>query len=141
MPNVSIETANLLARVAFLVGAVTDALALVPMLSRRAGAKIFGGDPSRGGPEYRFAMGLGASLMAGWTLLLLWGAASPIERRFLLLLTLVPVVAGIVASTVLAARRGVVATSRVVPLWIHLGVLSALYLVAWALAGPYAAQA
>ena len=102
MPNVSIETANLLARVAFLVGAVTDALALVPMLSRRAGAKIFGGDPSRGGPEYRFAMGLGASLMAGWTLLLLWGAASPIERRFLFLLTLVPVVAGIVAAAYLA---------------------------------------
>jgi len=139
VPNVSIETATLLARVAFLVGAATDALALVPMLSRRLGAAIFGGDPSRGGPEYRFAMGLGAALMAGWTLLLLWGAASPIERRALLLLTVVPVVAGIVAATVVAARRGVVATARVVPLWIHLALVSALFLVAFVLSGPHAA--
>lgn len=138
MPSISIETATLLARVGFLVGAVTDGLAIVPMLSRRVGVALFGGDPSSDSPEYRYAMGIGASLMAGWTVLLLWAAASPLERLDLLWLTVVPVVAGIFLATLLAARRGVVRVSRVIPLWIHLGLLSGFYLVVYVLARPFA---
>jgi hypothetical protein len=78
VPSMSLETVTFLMRIAFLVGAVTDGLAIVPMLSRRIGATLFGGDPSRGGPECRYAMGLGASLMLGWTLLLSWAALEPV---------------------------------------------------------------
>ncbi len=138
MPAVSIETATLLARLAFLVGAVTDGLAIIPMLSRRVGVAVFGGDPSRDNSEYRYAMGIGASLMAGWTLLLLWGAASPIERRDILLLTVCPVVTGIALATAIAARRGVVSVSRVIPLWIHLGCVSLFYVVVYVLSIPFA---
>lgn len=48
----------------------------------------------------RLTMGIGASLMAGWTLLLAWTARKPIERRAIMLFTVVPVLAGlsIVAS-------------------------------------------
>jgi len=134
MPISSVETVTLLARVAFLVGAVTDGLAVLPMLSRRIGVALFGGDRSRMTGEYRYAMGIGASLMAGWTVLLFWAAASPVERRDLLLLTVVPVVAGIAVATVVAARRGVIRVSRVIPLWIHLGVLSVFYLSVYVLA-------
>ena len=133
MPTVSTETVTLLARIAFLVGAVTDGLAILPMLSRRVGVALFGGDSSRISGEYRFAMGIGASLMAGWTVLLLWGAASPIERRAILLLTVCPVITGIVLATVIAARRGVVLVSRMVPLWIHLSALSLFYVTVYAL--------
>ena len=108
MPKVSIEAITLLLQIAFWLGAVTDGLAVIPMLSRRIGTALFGGDPSRANFEYRFAMGIGAALMAGWTLLLLWGAASQLLRRDLLLLTVFPVITGIVLATVLAARRGLV---------------------------------
>jgi hypothetical protein len=138
MPTVSAESVALLARIEFLVGAVTDGLAILPMLSRRVGAALFGGDPSRISADYRFAMGIGASLMAGWTVLLLWGAASPIERRDILLLTVCPVVAGIVLATAIAARRGVVLVSRMVPLWIHLGALSLFYVMVYALSIRFA---
>ena len=138
MPTVSVETAALLVRIAFLVGAITDGIAVIPMLSRRVGVALFGGDGSQNDATYRYAMGIGASLMTGWTLLLLWGAASPIERRGILLLTVFPVIAGIVFATVIAARNRVVLFSRVVPLWIHLGFVSLFYIVAYVLSSPFA---
>ena len=138
MPRLSNETIITLLQVAFLVGAVTDGLAVIPMLSRRIGTALFGGDRSRDNIEYRFAMGIGAALMAGWTLLLLWGAASPIARRDILLLTVFPVIAGIVLTTVFAVRRGLISLSRTIPLWIHLGVVSMFYIVVYVLSIPVA---
>lgn len=138
MPIVSVETAALLVKIAFLVGAVTDGLAIIPMLSRRVGVALFGGNSSQDNAAYRYAMGIGASLMAGWTLLLLWGAASPIERRDILLLTVFPVIAGIVFATAIAARNRIVLLSRVVPLWIHLGFVSVFYIVTYVLSFPFA---
>lgn len=44
--------------------------------------------------QVRLIMGIGASLMMGWTALLVWAKAKPIERRGVLLLTAVPVVSG-----------------------------------------------
>jgi hypothetical protein len=99
----------------------------------RIGSALFGGDSSRLGAEYRYAMGIGASLMAGWTALLVWGAINPIERRDILILTLVPVVAGIIAATVIAIRNRLVLLSRVIPLWIHLGFMSILFVVSYVL--------
>ena len=137
MPKVSSETITLLLQIAFLVGAVTDGLAVIPMLSRRIGAALFKGDSSRNNLESRFAWGVGAALMAGWTLLLLWGAVSPIARRDILLLTVFPVISGIVLATVLAARRGLVSVARMVPLWMHLGVVSVFYITVYVLSIPF----
>ena len=137
MPTVSLETATLLVKVAFLVGAITDGIAIIPMLSRRAGVAIFGGDASKDSAAYRYAMGIGAALMAGWTVLLLWGAANPVERRDILLLTVFPVITGIVLATVVAARNRIVLPSRVVPLWIHFGFVSIFYIVAYVLSFPF----
>jgi len=133
MLSVSLDTATTLLRISFLVGAITDGLAIIPMVFPRIGSALFGGDLTRLGAEYRYAMGIGASLMAGWTALLIWGAISPIERRDVLLLTLVPVITGIIAATVAAVRNRVVLRSRVIPLWIHLGFLSILFVVSYVL--------
>ena len=138
MPSVSSETITLLLQIAFLVGAVTDGLAVIPMLFRRIGAALFGGDATRNNMENQFAWGIGAALMAGWTLLLLWGAASPIARRDILLLTVFPVIAGIVLATVIAACRGLVSVARMLPLWIHLGVVSLFYITVYILSIPFA---
>jgi hypothetical protein len=133
MISVSMDTATTMLRISFLVGAITDGLAIIPMVFPRIGSALFGGDSSRLGAEYRYAMGIGASLMAGWTALLVWGAMNPIERRDVLILTLVPVVAGIIAATVIAVRNRLVLLSRVIPLWIHLGFMSILFVVSYVL--------
>ena len=133
MISISMDTATTMLRISFLVGAVTDGLAIIPMVFPRIGSALFGGDSSRLGAEYRYAMGIGASLMAGWTALLVWGAMNPIERRDVLILTLVPVVAGIIAATVIAVRSRLVLLSRVIPLWIHLGFMSILFVVSYVL--------
>lgn len=138
LPALSPETLTLLARIAFLVAAVTDALALVPMLFPRVGSTLFGGDSSRATPAYRYAMNLAASLMAGWTVLLFWAAAQPLERRDVLLIVVFPSILGIVCASVVAARHGVIDGRRMIPLWIHLGVLSALCLSVYVLSCPIA---
>lgn len=138
MTTVSKEAATLLIQIAFLVGAVTDGLAIIPMLSYRVGVWLFGGGSSRNSYEYRYAMGMGASLMAGWTFLLLWGVVNPIERREILLLTVFPVITGIVLATVFAVRHRVIRFSRAIPLWIHLGIVSLLYGVSYIVSIPFA---
>ena len=56
MTTVSKETATLLIQIAFLVGAVTNGLAIIPMLSHRVGAALFGGGSSRNSTELRYAI-------------------------------------------------------------------------------------
>lgn len=133
MPEISLETITSLLRISFIVGAVTDGLAVIPMAFPSIGSGLFGGNSSRSNTEYRFAMGIGASLMAGWTLLLIWGSLEPIGRRDLLILTLIPVVNGIVISTMIAVNKQVISRNRVIPLWIHLGFINILFVVSYAL--------
>jgi hypothetical protein len=134
MPHLSPDAVIVLARIAFLVAAVTDGLALVPMLLPRVAAALFGGGgASSATPQSRYAMNLAASLMAGWTTLLFWGAAAPIERRAILLIVVCPSILGIVLASIKAARQRVVQARRMAPLWVHLGVLSAYCLLAYAL--------
>ncbi len=42
----------------------------------------------------RLAIAAGASLMFGWTILLLWADRKPVQRRFILMLTFCPVITG-----------------------------------------------
>lgn len=54
----------------------------------------------------RLAMGIGASLMFGWTLLLAWTARNPVERRAVMLLTALPVLAGLTIVTIIGYYNG-----------------------------------
>jgi hypothetical protein len=74
-------------RLAFIAGAIVDGLALIPMVIPRA-AKIFWGFDDFTGIYY-FAMGMGASLMLAWTLLLVWAYRKPLEHRSIALFTIV----------------------------------------------------
>ena len=64
-----------------------------------------------GGLPYRYAMGLGAALMWGWTVLLVWADRKPIERRGILLITFFPVVVGIFLTTLWAILTQLVAVT------------------------------
>ncbi len=56
--------------------------------------------------EYRLVMGIGASLMMGWTFLLVWAVRAPIERRVVGLLTAFPVVFGLLVVAFVGFLNG-----------------------------------
>jgi len=103
-----------LLKAASLLGAVTDALALIPMLCPPMARLLWGFEATASG--YRFAMGYGASLMFGWTLLLVWAHARPLERRFVAALTVV-VIYGLVATEIAAVVAGDMPVWRMAPTW------------------------
>jgi len=76
------------------VGAIADGLAVIPMLFPDMGGFLFGISNFNPGIEYRYAMGVGASLMLGWAFLLIWADRQPAERKGVLLLTVFPVLFG-----------------------------------------------
>jgi hypothetical protein len=90
-------------KISFLIGAVTDALALIPMVISAA-AKIFWGFSNFSGIYY-FAMGMGASLMLAWTILLFWAYRKPLERRYIALFTII-IVTGFVITEIVLSGHG-----------------------------------
>jgi hypothetical protein len=111
----SMDDDEKLLRSAFLAGAITDAAAMVPMLSPQA-ARLFWGLEDLD-VKYRYAMGFGSALMAGWTSLLAWAYRKPGQRRFVALLT-IQVILGFVAVEIVAVRKGVIGVPRMVPSWV-----------------------
>lgn len=119
MPNHSTEVrtdarATRVLRAAFLIGAVADAGALLPMLLPSLAVRLWGLQDVSG--SYRVAMGCAASLMLGWTLLLVWAARQPLERRAVAALTFL-VVGGLIVTEVVAAVSGILEARRLVPTW------------------------
>lgn len=113
-----------LLRTAFLVGALTDAVALIPMLSPSAARLLWGLEPTAG--PYTFAMGYGAALMSGWTALLLWAYQRPLERRFIAPLTAF-VICGLIGTEFFSIASGyATATNMLVTLFVQAILLSLL---------------
>jgi hypothetical protein len=125
-------------RFMYWLGAVFDALVIVPMMFPQAASALLGIPSFSPGPDYRYAMALGSSLMAGWTVLLLWADRKPIERRGVLLITLFPVLTGLIAADVYAVASGFVGLTGMVPIWISQAALFALGVVSLVLTAPLA---
>jgi drug/metabolite transporter (DMT)-like permease len=71
--------------------------------------------PSRmGETEYRYPMGLAATLLFGWALLLIWADRRPLERRGVLPPTIF-VIVGLLAAGVFAAASGIFPIARIIP--------------------------
>lgn len=92
-------------------------------------AHLLWGLPDQSG-TYQFAMGYGASLMFGWTILLLWAYRRPLERRAVAAFTAV-VIAGLIGAEVCAVHAGVVVARRMAPTWLLQAVLLALFAAAF----------
>ena len=80
----------------------------------------------------RLVMGIGASLMTGWTFLLMWAVREPVKRRFVIFLTAVPVVSGMLLLALLGFLAG-----NTFSLWIIIktAILIILMIVSYLLAG------
>jgi hypothetical protein len=113
------------------IGAITDAGAAVQMLFPQVFAFAYRPNGFQPGPEYAFAMGMGASLMIGWTALLLWAARRPLERIGVSMLTVVPVIVGLVLNEIAGVARGFVPLGPLVPVFVLQLALSALFLASY----------
>jgi len=71
-----------------------------------------------GETEFRYAMGIAATVIIGWTCLLLWADRKPVERKGVLLLTIFPVISGLLLMATYAAATDMISYERMVPLWI-----------------------
>lgn len=79
------------------VGVAADALWAVALLNPQLYGILTGHPDLQAGVDMRRAMGVAAALMTGWTVLLIWTAQKPIERRAVMVFTAVPVIAGLFA--------------------------------------------
>ena len=81
--------------------------------------------------EYLYVARIAGSLMLGWTFLLIWAVFKPVERKGILLLTVFPVMCGLVIAGILAEDSGLIASSNMVPMWIINGIIIVVYLTAY----------
>lgn len=114
-------------RASYWVGAIFDALVLVAMLSPQIGGVVFGIPDFNPGNDYKYAMSIAASLMVGWVFLLIWADRKPVERSGVLLLTVFPVLVGLIFSGVYAVTSGFVVLDNMLPTWIVQGLLVLLF--------------
>ena len=121
----------LLLRVCYWIGAVADALSAIVMLLPKLGGSMYGIPDFNPGYEYRYAIGLGASLMIGWTFLLIWADRRPVERRGVLLLTVFPVLFGLIISGIYAVATGLITADKMIPTWIFQGLITGLYIFSY----------
>jgi hypothetical protein len=119
-------------KLSFIVGAIVDGLALIPMVIPWA-AKIFWGFEVFTGIYY-FSMGKGASLMLAWTVLLLWAYRKPLERRYIALFTAV-ILVGFIATEVVLVSRGYIPPKSVRVSLIMQAVLTALFSCSFIISG------
>ena len=92
-------------RISYWTGAIADFLMVILFLV-----------PERmGESEYRYSMGLAASLMMGWTFLLIWADRKPVERKGVLLLTIFPVIIGLIIANLYAVGLGFFPISKTIP--------------------------
>ncbi|MBN1532616.1 MAG: hypothetical protein JXA20_08140 [Spirochaetes bacterium] len=127
-------------RTCYWFGAIVDAIAVLPLLFPEVAGAMFGINPASVGNDFLYIGRVGASLMAGWTALLLWADRKPVERRGVILLTLVPVLVGLIAASIAAAAAAAFPVERLVPLWVFYGIAGPLYVFGYRIARRIAAQ-
>lgn len=115
-------------KIAFLLGIITDALAVIPMVSPQVAVFFWGFSIFNG--EYIFAMLYGATFMICWTILLIWAYLKPVERRFIAILTLF-VIIGFVLTEIFALVNGIIEISYLIPSFLMQGILSVLFTIGY----------
>lgn len=126
-------------RISYWAGAIADALAAVFMVIPEAGRVVYGVTDFEFGVDYRYAMRLGASLMLGWSVLLLWADRKPLERRGVLPIT-VFVIAGLAWAGAYAVSVGLIPLANMIPTWGLQLALVVLFLYSYFRSGREAAK-
>jgi len=91
-------------RVSYWTGAVADVgIGVLTLVPGRMGET-----------EFRYPMGLAAAVMFGWALLLIWADRRPLERRGVLLPTIL-VILGLLSAGFFAVASGIFPVARIMP--------------------------
>jgi hypothetical protein len=88
------------------IGVAADALWTIALVFPQVYGLLTGSHDLQFSFPMRMVMGIAASLMAGWTLLLAWTAINPVERRMVMALTALPVVAGLLVVALIGIVIG-----------------------------------
>jgi len=121
-------------RVSYWMGAVADGVMVVAMLYPPLLRSLLGVSGAEVDVETRCALAMGSSLMAGWTVLLLWADRKPLERSGVLILTVFPVIVGLALATAYGAWGGYITLSRAIPVWLFQLFLTILFSVSYVIA-------
>jgi hypothetical protein len=95
-----------LIKLAYWLGIVADGLWAVGLFSPRMFSILTGRPDFDPDLQIRLIMGIGGSLMTGWTFLLAWAVRKPIERRVVSLLTAFPVISGLFIVALIGVLEG-----------------------------------
>lgn len=123
--KISTSKKILLLRIGYWIGIVLDALAFVQMAFPEIGKAMLKVNMETG-PEYVFAINLGAGLMLAWTLLLVWADRKPVERRMIIPLTMI-IIAWNTFTMRYGVRTGLVPAETMMPQMIVAGALFIYY--------------
>jgi hypothetical protein len=124
------EIKILFLRISFWAGAILDVMAFLIMLFPSLLALNNGLTNFNPGMDYRYAMGMGAPLMLGWTILLLWADRKPMERKSILLITLL-VVLGEVVTEIFGVVTGFITVPAMLLTWMIQLIVSALFVFSY----------
>ena len=123
-------------RISYWTGAVIDGLAAIQMLVPAIFAATNRLPDFHPGPEYTYAMGMGTSLMLGWTVLLIWADRKPVERKGILIITIFPVIVGMITNEIWGVVNShFLEGGAISPVWILQAVLIALFAFSYLNAG------
>lgn len=121
-----------LLRVSYWIGACADLIVGIAMVYPKFLALVLRLEEPPSSIETRCALGIGASLMFGWTALLLWADRKPLERKGVLVLT-VAVILGLSFTILYGFLGGYIPPASAVSVWIFQAFLIVLFLLAYSL--------
>jgi hypothetical protein len=120
-----------LLRFSYWFGAIADFINAVAMVYPPLMALMLNLDKAPTSLDSRLALFMGASLMFGWTVLLIWADRKPVERKGILLITIFPVIFGLGLTTLYGFLKGYIPLKGAIPIWILQIFLTALFLSAY----------
>ena len=120
-----------LLRISYWVGAIADFINAVAMVYPPLMARMLILDQTPTSLDARLALFMGASLMFGWTVLLIWADRKPVERKGILLITIFPVIVGLAITTLCGFLRDYIPLKGAIPIWIFQILLTMLFICAY----------
>jgi len=118
-------------RISYWIGALVDGFAALQMIFPHLFTMSYRLHNFYPGLDCYYTSGKGASLMFGWSCLLLWADRKPVERKGVLLITIFPVLLGLAISGLFAVQSHFIPISAMVPTWITQGLLTILFGVSY----------
>ncbi len=118
-------------RVCYWIGAIVDGFVAIAWLFPDFWASFSNFSQHQPGIELSFAMWQGAALMFGWAILLLWADRKPVERKSIILITIVPVISGLILANILSVTSGLRTFEATIPVLLLQLILAALFITGY----------